>query len=110
LREHDHLIPIVLRLRAAERARLSDIANLYVQASLTDQRVPLRQVSNVSYGMVTTKILRRNHARTVTVSAFPATGVLPSEVMGRARSRLVALAAGLPPAFKMEIGARRKSR
>jgi multidrug efflux pump subunit AcrB len=59
LREHDHLIPIVLRLRAAERARLSDIANLYVQASLTNRRVPLRQVSSVSYGMVTTKILRR---------------------------------------------------
>src|SRR5262249_57581634 len=29
LRERDHLIPIVMRLRAAERARLSDIANLY---------------------------------------------------------------------------------
>lgn len=104
LRERDHLIPIILRLRAAERSRLSDIANLYVQASLTDQRVPLRQVSNVSYGMVTTKILRRNHARTVTVSAFPASGVLPSEVMGRARNHLLALAAELPPGFKMEIG------
>jgi len=36
LREHDHLIPIVLRLRAAERARLSDIANLYVQGSIAE--------------------------------------------------------------------------
>jgi multidrug efflux pump len=104
LRERDHLIPIVLRLRSAERARLSDIGNLYVQASLTNQRVPLRQVSNISYGMVTTKILRRNHARTVTVSAFPASGVLPSEVMGRAHADLLAMASALPPGFKMEIG------
>jgi len=104
LRERDHLIPVILRLRAAERARLSDIANLYVQASLTDQRVPLRQVSNVSYAMVTTKILRRNHARTITVSAFPAAGVLPSEIMGRARADLMALASDLPPGFKMEVG------
>jgi multidrug efflux pump subunit AcrB len=104
LREHDHLIPIVLRLRAAERARLSDIANLYVQGSIADQRVPLREVSNVSYGMVTTKILRRNHARTITVSAFPRSGVLPSEVMGKAHSALMALAAELPPGFKLEVG------
>jgi len=104
IRERDHLIPIVLRLRAAERARLSDIANLYVQGTITNQRVPLREVSNVTYGMATTKILRRNHARTVTVSAFPTDGVLPSEVMGRARARLMALASDLPPGFKMEIG------
>jgi multidrug efflux pump subunit AcrB len=104
LRERDHQIPIVLRLRAAERARLSDIENLYVQASLTDQRVPLRQVSNISYRMVTTKILRRNHARTITVSAFPADGVLPSEVLERARKGVMAVASDLPPGFKLEIG------
>jgi multidrug efflux pump subunit AcrB len=75
-----------------------------VQGSIADQRVPLREVSNVSYGMVTTKILRRNHARTITVSAFPRTGVLPSEVMGRARNELMALAGQLPPGFKLEIG------
>src|SRR5262249_39300419 len=104
LRERDHLIPIVARLRAPERARLSDVEDLYVQASLTDQRVPLREVSHVSYGMVTTKVLRRNHARTVTISAFPATGVLPSEVMERARKDLMAIGADLPPGFKMEVG------
>src|SRR5262249_24520016 len=104
LRERDHLIPIVARLRAPERARLSDVEDLYVQASLTDQRVPLREVSHVSYGMVTTKVLRRNHARTVTISAFPATAVLPSEVMERARKDLMAIGADLPPGFKMEVG------
>jgi multidrug efflux pump subunit AcrB len=104
LRERDHLIPIVLRLRAAERARLSDIENLYVQASLTDQRVPLRQVSKVTYGMVTSKIMRRNHARTVTVAAFPNSGVLASEVMAQVRSDLRGVAEDLPPGFKLEIG------
>lgn len=104
LRERDHLIPVVFRLRAAERARLSDIENLYVQASLTDQRVPLRQISQVTYGMVTSKIMRRNHARTITVAAFPRDGVLASEVMAVVRSDLGAVAASLPPGFKLEIG------
>ena len=104
LREHDHLIPVMLRLRAAERARLSDIENLYVHASLTDQRVPLRQVSDVTYGMSTTKIMRRNHARTITVSAFPADGFLPSEIMTSARHDVEAVAKDLPPGFKLEIG------
>lgn len=104
LRERDHLIPIVLRLRSAERASLSDLENLYVTASLASQRVPLRQVSNLTYGMVTSKIMRRNHARTVTVSAFPADGVLPSEIMTRARTAIEAVVADLPPGFKLEIG------
>lgn len=104
LRERDHLIPVVWRLRAAERARLSDIENLYVQASLSDQRVPLRQVSKVTYGMVTSKIMRRNHARTITVAAFPESGVLASEVMAHVRGDLRALAESLPPGFKLEIG------
>ncbi|WP_394826892.1 efflux RND transporter permease subunit [Pendulispora albinea] len=103
LRERDHLIPIVLRLRAAERAALSDVENLYVQGSIGNQRIPLRSVSNVTYGMVTEKIKRRNHFRTITISAFPERGTLPSEVMTEVRGALGKLGEELPPGFTMEI-------
>lgn len=104
LREGDRRIPVVARLRSEDRARLSDIQDLYVYALLSDARVPLRQVSRIEYGMATERIRRRNQFRTITVSAFPVPGTLPSEVLGEARAELSALAATLPPGYRMEIG------
>ena len=61
LREGNRSIPIVSRLRAGERAHISDVQNLYVSSQ--NGRVPLAQVSNVSYEMRTERIRRRNHYR-----------------------------------------------
>jgi multidrug efflux pump subunit AcrB len=104
LRDGHRLIPIVARLRGAERAHLSDVQNLYVGAQNGKARVPLRQISTVSYGMTTDKIQRRNHFRTITVSAFPSAGVLPSEVVNAVRPKLAELAASFPPGYTFEIG------
>ena len=49
-READKQIPIAVRLRMEERAGLSDIQNAYVYSLTSNQRVPLRQVSNVTHG------------------------------------------------------------
>ena len=104
LRDGDTLIPVVVRLRPEERARLSDVQNLYVAPQDGTTRVPLGQVSKIKYGMETEKLRRRNQFRTITVSAFPAEGVLPSEVMAAARERITALQKDLPPGYKLEIG------
>lgn len=104
LRDGDNQIPIVARLRSEERAQLSDIQNLYVNASQGTQKVPLRQVSEVNYTLETEKIRRRNQFRTITVSAFPANGYLPSEVMKLAQAELNTLAADMPPGYRLEIG------
>ena len=82
LREGDKQIPVVAQLRMEERARLDDINNLYVYSSTGTQRVPLRQVSTVSYQMQTEKLRRRNQFRTITVSRSPVEGVLPSRSDG----------------------------
>jgi len=87
LRDGDSLIPVVVRLRPEERAKLSDVQNLYVASENGTTRVPLGQVSKIAYGMETEKLRRRNQFRTITVSAYPADGVLPSEVMGAAGKR-----------------------
>jgi multidrug efflux pump subunit AcrB len=102
--EDDQRIPVLARLRAEDRARLSDIEDLYVYSSRSDARVPLRQVSQVEYGMSTEKIRRRNQFRTLTVAAFPVPGALPSEVLRAATPALDELARSMPPGYRVQIG------
>ncbi|HKB12930.1 MAG TPA: efflux RND transporter permease subunit [Vicinamibacterales bacterium] len=104
LREGDKQIPIVARMRMEERAALSDIRSLYVYSMKGRQKVPLESVTSVEYGMQTEKLQRRNQFRTVTISAFPADGVLPSEVLNAAMPGLRALERSLPPGYTLEIG------
>jgi multidrug efflux pump subunit AcrB len=104
LREGNLQIPVVARLRVEERARISDVQNLYVYSTQSAQRVPLGQISTVQYAMDTEKLRRRNQFRTITVATFPVPGVLPSELLGAARPRLMAFAKTLPPGYAMVIG------
>jgi len=104
LREGNKQIPIVARLRMEERAQLSDLQNLYVYSSQGTEKVPLRQISSMSYSMNVEKIQRRDQFRTITVSCFPAQGVLASEIVAAAAPAIDAFEKGLPPGFKMEIG------
>ncbi|WP_146654075.1 efflux RND transporter permease subunit [Labilithrix luteola] len=103
LREGDRMIPILARMQSAERAQLSDVPNLYVRSAQSGQQVPLRQISHTSYAMTTEKIVRRDHVRTITVSAFPRDGILPSQVVASVRKELDALAAELPPGYRLTI-------
>jgi multidrug efflux pump subunit AcrB len=104
LREGDKQIPIVARLRGEERSQLEDVQNLYVTSSTGPQTVPLRAVSRITYRLMTEKIRRRNQFRTITVSALPATGLLPSEVLAAAMPEIEKLKASLPPGMRLEIG------
>jgi len=104
LREGDHEIPIISRLRPEERAQISEIENLYVNAQNSAQKVPLGQVSRITYALATEKIRRRNQFRTITVSAFPAAGLLPSQVMKAALPKLEELHRAMPGDYRFEIG------
>ncbi len=103
LRDNERMIPIVTRLRSSERGQLSDVENLYVRSEKYGQRVPLRQISQVSYGMTTEKIVRRDHYRTIAVSGFPALGALPSEVVASVRAEMMQLANELPPGYQLTV-------
>jgi multidrug efflux pump subunit AcrB len=103
-READKQIPIDVRLRMEERAGLSDVQNSYVYSLTTNQRVPLRQVSNVTTEMAISKIKRRNQFRTVTVSAFPIPGVLPSQVLTPLLPKIQDFQKQLPAGYFLEIG------
>lgn len=109
LREGDKQIPIVARLRMEERAQLGDVRNLYVYSSQGEGKVPLRQVSSMTYLMQTEKMRRRNQFRTVTVAVLPAAGALASEVMSAARTQLNEIKNSLPPGYTLEIGGEEES-
>ncbi len=102
-REGDKQIPILARLRLEDRARLADLENLYVFSNMDKQSLPLQQVSRLEHENVPSKIQRRNQIRTISVSAFPVSGVLPSEVLAAARPGIDAVSSRLPPGYRLEI-------
>jgi multidrug efflux pump subunit AcrB len=104
LREGDRQIPVVARMRMEQRGTLSDLSSLYVLSTRGGQHVPLGAVSSIAYEMRPEKVQRRNQFRTITVSAFPADGYLPFEVLATITPRLRAIEASLPPGYRLEIG------
>jgi multidrug efflux pump subunit AcrB len=103
-REGNQQIPVIVRLRAQERAQLSDVENLYVFSSQNPTKLPLRAISEVQNTMETERIRRQEHFRTIGVHAFPQPGVLPSEVLKEVTPQLDAFAHNLPPGYRMIIG------
>jgi len=105
LHEGDHKLPIVARLRGSERRQLSDVGNLYIYSGENAAaKVHLQQIAELGFGVKTAKILRRDHARTITVGAFPAPGALPSEVLSQVRPALDRIQRELPPGYSLTIG------
>jgi multidrug efflux pump len=104
LREGDEQIPIVARMRMEERAQLGDVQNLYVFSSQGSQKVPLQLLSTIDYHLSMEKLQRRNQFRTITVSAFPANGTLPSEVLTPLKAKIEEYGRSLPPGYTLEIG------
>jgi multidrug efflux pump subunit AcrB len=103
LRDGKDQIPVVARLRMEERAQLSDIQSLYVYAGQGEQKVPLQSISSIVYDMQTEKMQRRNQFRAISIGAFPAAGVLPSEVLNAAFPALREFERRLPPGYRMEV-------
>lgn len=104
LQEGDNQIPIIARLRIDERARLSDIRNLYVYGSQDNSKVPLEQISRIEHVMSTGRIIRLDQFRTISVQTFPTAGHLNSDVVNAAMPKLRAFQKSLPPGYRMQIG------
>ena len=101
LRLGDQQIPVVARLRMEERARLSDIQNLYVYSSETNNRVPLLQVSSIEHVLQTLRIRRLEHFRTISVQSFIQPGTLASEVFTATKPQLEELRKTLPSGYSI---------
>ena len=84
LRRGDQQIPVVSRLRMEERAKLSDMQNLYVYSSESNNKVPLMSSVTIENELQTLRIRHLEHFRTISVQCFPISGALPSEVYAAA--------------------------
>jgi multidrug efflux pump subunit AcrB len=104
LRDGNKTIPVVARLRPEERATLADVEGLYVYASSGSSKIPLAEVSDVRYALETERIIRREKFRAITVVAYPAPGVLSSQVLKVAMPKLDELQASLPPGYAIKYG------
>jgi multidrug efflux pump subunit AcrB len=100
LREGDHLIPVLARLRVEDRNEADRIRTMYVK-SPTGSLVPVENFATVTNQMEYAVIPHYNKLRTVTVKSFSAAHELPSTVLKRARAALRELP--LPPGYKLEI-------
>src|ERR1700688_574536 len=103
-KEGNKNIPIVVRLRPQDRARLSQVENLYVNSSEDNVKVPLLSVATLKDIIDTARIRRREHFRTLSILCFPAPGVLASEVLAPIEPKLIALKKNLPPGYQLQIG------
>jgi len=86
-----------------ERKQLGPSENLSAHFSQQNTGVPLLSIATVRNILETGRIRRREHFRTISVLCFPAPGVLASEALGPAQSKLDALKRNLPPGYQLEI-------
>ena len=103
-KEGDKNIPVMARLRINERAELSDLKSMYVYGIANDVKIPLAQVADLSHSIETSRIVRRNHFRAMTVIAFPEPGQLPSTILKKANKKIEAFVENLPPGYELVWG------
>jgi len=86
-----------------ERATLSDVQNLYVYSSQSNNKVPLLSVSTIENVLQTLRIRHLEHFRTISVQSFTKPGALPSEVFAAAAPKLAELRKNLPPGYSIIV-------
>jgi multidrug efflux pump subunit AcrB len=86
-----------------ERAKLSDVQNLYVYSSQSNNKVPLLSVSSIENVLQTLRIRRLEHFRTISVQCFAKPGSLPSQVFAAAAPQLDVLRKTLPPGYSINV-------
>lgn len=100
--EGDRAVTIKLRLDQASRSSFADIGNTYLYSDLTHARVPLRAVSTLAPEWQTSRIVRRNGVRTLTIRAYPKSGLYASKILEEAMPKIKALE--LPAGYRINYG------
>ena len=100
--EGDRPVTIKLRLDPASRSTFGDIGNTYLNSELTRARVPLRAVATLAPEWQTSRIVRRNGVRTLTIRAFAKPGRYASKILEQAMPQIKALE--LPAGYRISYG------
>jgi multidrug efflux pump subunit AcrB len=105
--EGTRAVDIVLRLDQSRRRSFDDLRNTYLVSSMTSARVPLRAVATLRPEWQTSRIVRRNGVRTLTIGADARQDTLPSVVLNRARRAIEAVP--LPAGYRLWYGGETES-
>jgi multidrug efflux pump subunit AcrB len=100
----DRRIPVALRERRADKRSASDLPELVLPSPQTGSWMPAVGVAQVAVELAPARIARRDQIRTMTVLAFPAPGVLPSELMRKVYPILREVRADLSPGYAIGVG------
>lgn len=103
--EGDRAVTILLRLDQASRASFSDVRDTYVTSQATQSRVPLRAIATLEPQWQTSRIVRRNGVRTLTVRSFVTEGHYAAGLLKTVQPRIDALK--LPPGYRIDYGGER---
>jgi multidrug efflux pump subunit AcrB/outer membrane protein TolC len=106
--EGNRAVTLLLRIDAAHRASFDDVGDAYVTSPLTHASVPLRSIANLEPHWQTSRIVRRNGVRTLTVRAFPRNGYYASRILKAIQPKLDALA--LPSGYQLYYGGEKRNR
>jgi len=103
LRDDIYLINVVARALADERLSLTTLRS--IQIPLPGGRtVPLSQFARFEYEQEYPLIWRRDRVPTLTVRADVTAGTLPASMVSIIQPRIEALNAGLPRAYRVDLG------
>jgi outer membrane protein TolC len=105
--EGDRAVTILLRLDQASRASFADIRDAYVTSHVTQARVPLRAITTLEPEWQTSRIVRRNGVRTLTVRSFVELGSYASGLLKAVQPQINALQ--LPPGYRIDYGGERSN-
>jgi multidrug efflux pump subunit AcrB len=103
-REGDKIIPIVLRSVAADRQDIEKLAGLNVYAQSSGESVPLQQIADTRVAWESSKILRRDRNRTVTVQCDLEPGANAMAIGSDIGSWLAGEIATFPAGYTYEVG------
>ena len=103
VRDDIYLVNVVARAAEHERTSIDALRTLQVPLS-GGRTVPLNQLASLSYEQENPILWRRNRLPTLTVQADVVGGVLPESVVSGLQGEIDALAATLPPGYRIDVG------
>jgi multidrug efflux pump subunit AcrB/outer membrane protein TolC len=100
--EGDRPVTIMLRLDQESRSSYDNVRNTYVTSQVSHASVPLRSIATLVPEWQTSRIVRRNGVRTLTVRGFVKPGFYGSDLLKNVDTRIKTLQ--LPPGYRIEYG------
>jgi multidrug efflux pump subunit AcrB/outer membrane protein TolC len=106
--EGDRPVTILLRLEQAARSSFSDVRDAYMTSRLTHASVPLRSIATLNPEWQTSRLVRRNGVRTMTVRSFVKHGWYGSDLLKEIKPKIDAMK--LPAGYTIKYGGEKFNR